>query len=495
LKTILRMIGITKRFPGVLALDGVDFDLREGEVHTLLGENGAGKTTLMNILFGLYKADEGTIEYLGNRVHISSPHDALRLGIGMIQQHFTLVPSFTVAENVALGLGLSENLREISKRIREISQTYGLEVDPGAKIWQLSVGERQRVEIIKLLYLGAKIVILDEPTAVLTPQEASSLFKAIEKMKENGTGIIFISHKLNEVMEVSDRVTVLKKGKVVGTLFKGELEERKLARMMVGREVVMKIEREKAKPGEIVLQIKDLHALSDKGHRALNGISLEVRAGEILGIAGVAGNGQRELAEAIAGLRDVEKGRIIFLGEDITRKSVLYRIVRGISYIPQDRKGVALSPNLTVAENLFLKSSEKKTWFSLEELFRRAKGLIEKYDIRTPGPETPVKYLSGGNMQKVVIAREFELKPKLIIAVHPTRGLDVASMEYVYRSLIKARDEGAAVLLLAGELYEIFSLSDRVGVIYEGRIVGYASPSPTPDNIEKIGLMMAGVKV
>lgn len=495
MKTVLEMKGIVKRFPGVVALDGVDFDLKEGEVHALLGENGAGKTTLMNILFGLYKADEGEIRYMGKRAHISSPHDALRMGIGMVQQHFTLVPSFTVAENVALGVKATESVRNIAKKIEEIADFYGLEVDPYAKVWQLSVGERQRVEIIKLLYLGARVVILDEPTAVLTPQETRSLFKAIEKMKGEGTGVIFISHKLNEVMEISDRVTVLKKGKVVGTLPRNELDERKLARMMVGREVVMKVEKSQPKPGEVVLSVEGVHALSDKGHKALNGIDLQVREGEILGIAGVAGNGQRELAEVIAGLREVESGKIYFLDEDITERSVLYRVLKGIAYIPQDRKGVALSPNLTVAENLFLKRKDRKVWFSYDEIFRMAENLIERYDIKTPSPAIPVKYLSGGNMQKVVIAREFELSPKLIIAVHPTRGLDVASMEYVYRSLIKARDEGAAVLLLAGELYEIFNLSDRVGVIYEGEIVGYTSPEPTPENIEKIGLMMAGVRI
>ncbi len=487
------MRGIVKRFPGVLALDGVSFDLKEGEVHTLLGENGAGKTTLMNILFGLYKADEGEIIYRGKKVQIKSPHHALQLGIGMVQQHFTLVPSFTVAENVALGTGKKPS--EVAPEIERISKEYGLEVNPYARIWQLSVGERQRVEIIKLLYAGAKVVILDEPTAVLTPQETEALFKAVRKMTSQGTGVIFISHKLNEVMEISDRVTVLRKGKVVGTLKRGEFDQHKLARMMVGREVVMEIEREKAKPGEVVIKVEDVYARSDKGHMALNGISFEVREGEILGIAGVAGNGQRELAEVITGLRKVEKGKVEFLGKDMTGSSVRDRIVAGIAYIPQDRKGVALSPNLSVAENLFLRRKEKKIWYNKAEVFSSAQRYIEEYNIKTPSPATPVKYLSGGNMQKVVIAREFSLQPKLIIAVHPTRGLDVASMEFVYRSLIRARDEGAAVLLLAGELYEIFNLSDRVGVIYEGKIVGYTTPDPTPENIEKIGLMMAGVAV
>ncbi len=491
--TLLEVRGIVKRFPGVLALNGVNFDLKEGEVHTLLGENGAGKTTLMNIIFGLYKADEGEILFRGKRVHIKSPYHALQLGIGMVQQHFTLVPSFTVTENVSLGTKDPPN--KVAARVKEISEEFGLEVDPYAKIWQLSVGERQRVEIIKLLYAGAKVVILDEPTAVLTPQETEALFKAVRKMTAQGTGVIFISHKLNEVMEISDRVTVLRKGTVVGTLKRGEFDKNKLAQMMVGREVVMEIEREKAKPGDLVIKVDDVYAKSDKGHLALNGISFEIRAGEILGIAGVAGNGQRELAEVITGLRKVENGRVEFMGRDITNSSVIERILAGIAYIPQDRKGVALSPNLSVAENLFLRRKEKKIWFNKSVIYEHARRYIDEYKIKTPSPATAVKYLSGGNMQKVVIAREFSLEPRLIIAVHPTRGLDVASMEFVYRSLIKARDEGVAVLLLAGELYEIFNLSDRVGVIYEGKIVGYTTPDPSPENVEKIGLMMAGVAV
>ncbi len=491
--TLLEVKGIVKRFPGVLALDGVNFDLKEGEVHTLLGENGAGKTTLMNIIFGLYKPDEGEILFRGKKVHIRSPYHALQLGIGMVQQHFTLVPSFTVAENVSLGTKDPPN--KVAAEVKRISKEFGLEVDPYAKIWQLSVGEKQRVEIIKLLYAGAKVVILDEPTAVLTPQETEALFKAIRKMTAQGTGVIFISHKLNEVMEISDRVTVLRKGKVIGTLKRGEFDQNKLAQMMVGREVVMKIEREKAKPGDLVIRVDNVYAKSDKGHLALDGISFEIRAGEILGIAGVAGNGQRELAEVITGLRKVESGKIEFAGKDITNSSVMDRILAGIAYIPQDRKGVALSPNLSVAENLFLRRKERKIWFNKASIYEHARRYIEEYKIKTPSPATAVKYLSGGNMQKVVIAREFSLEPKLIIAVHPTRGLDVASMEFVYRSLIKARDEGVAVLLLAGELYEIFNLSDRVGVIYEGKIVGYTTPDPSPENVEKIGLMMAGVAV
>ena len=493
---LLELRNIVKKFPGgIVASDHVNFDLREGEVHTLLGENGAGKTTLMNILFGLYRMDEGEIYLQGRRVHITSPAHALSLGIGMVQQHFTLVPSFTVAENIALGLKkykFKVDFKEVSKRIEEISKLYNLNIDPSAKVWQLSVGERQKVEILKLLYAKAKIMILDEPTAVLTPQEVESLFKAIRMIKESGTGVIFISHKLREVMEISDRVTVLKSGKVVGTLNRDELDPRKLANMMVGRDVVLKVEKKPKEPGKIVLRVSNLHALNDKGLPALKGISFEMREGEIFGIAGVAGNGQRELAEVIYGLRKPADGKIELLGRDITHTSVMARIKMGISYIPQDRNGVATCPNLSVAENLFLKDQQGEFLFNLKDVVKRSLDRIEKYSILTPNPNFPLKLLSGGNIQKVVIAREFENEPKLIIAEHPTRGLDVGSMEFVYRSLLKARDEGKAILLLAGDLEEIFTISDRVAVIYEGEIMGYVEPDPS--NLEKIGLMMAGVR-
>jgi len=489
---LLIMKNVVKRFPGILALNKVNFDLFEGEVHALLGENGAGKTTLMNILYGLYRMDEGEIFYRGEKVKIHSPSQALTLGIGMVQQHFTLVPSFTVAENIMLSTRRFEkNVSDVIDRIRKISKEYELRIDPNARIWQMSVGERQRVEILKLLYMNAKVVILDEPTAVLTPQETRALFRAIRLMIENGAGVIFISHKLKEVMEISDRVTVLKNGEVAGTLKRGEYDEKKLARMMVGRNVVFQIEKKPANPGREVLRVEDVRALNDKGFTALNGINLEVREGEILGVAGVAGNGQRELAEVITGLREVSSGRIIFYGKDITREDVSKRISLGISYIPQDRKEIATCPNLSIAENLFLKSKERTFWFDKRKILDTVKTLIEKYSIITPDPLQPVKLLSGGNIQKVVVAREFELHPRLIIAEHPTRGLDVASMEFVYRSLLEARDRGVAILLLAGDLDEIFTLSDRVVVIYEGRIVGEVEPDPS--NLEKIGLMMAGV--
>ncbi|MCD6266973.1 MAG: ABC transporter ATP-binding protein [Thermotogaceae bacterium] len=489
---LLVMKNIVKRFPGILALNKVNFDLFEGEVHALLGENGAGKTTLMNILYGLYRMDEGEIFYRGEKVKIHSPSQALALGIGMVQQHFTLIPSFTVAENVMLSTRRFErNINDVIDRIRKISEEYELRIDPNARIWQMSVGERQRVEILKLLYTNAKVVILDEPTAVLTPQETKALFRAIRLMIKNGAGVVFISHKLKEVMEISDRVTVLKNGEIVGTLKKGEYSEKKLARMMVGRNVVFQIVRKPANPGREVLRVEDVRALNDKGFTALNGINLKVREGEILGVAGVAGNGQRELAEVITGLREVSSGRIIFYDEDITRESVSKRISLGISYIPQDRKEIATCPNLSVAENLFLKDKKRVFWFDRRKILDTVKTLIEKYSIITPDPLKPVKLLSGGNIQKVVVAREFELHPKLIIAEHPTRGLDVASMEFVYRSLLEARDRGVAILLLAGDLDEIFTLSDRVVVIYEGRIVGEVEPDPS--NLEKIGLMMAGV--
>jgi len=494
---ILELKNITKRFPGnVVALDKVSFNLKPGEVHTLLGENGAGKTTLMNTIFGLYKPDNGEIFIEGKKVHISSPASAIAHGIGMVQQHFTLVPSFTVAENIALGLkntGFKMNLKSVKKRIKELSDLYNMNIDPDAKIWQLSVSEKQKVEILKVLYEEAKIIILDEPTAVLTPQESESLFKAIELMRKNDKGIIFISHKLKEVTKISDRVTVLKNGKVIGTLNKGEFDKNTLARMMVGRDFLFNISKSRRESGEEVLKIKNLKVRNDKGILAIKGLNLTVRKGEILGIAGVAGNGQRELAESIAGLRKIDSGKIEFLGNDVTHCDVKKRIELGIAYIPQDRKEIATCQNLSVAENLFIKHRNRKRFFNKKSILKNSKEIIKRYSIITRDEQQPIKFLSGGNIQKVVIAREFELSPKLIIAEHPTRGLDIGSMEFVYESLINARNNGAAVLLLAGDLDEIFALSDRVAIIFEGRIMGYVEPEQS--KIEKMGLMMAGVAI
>ena len=486
---MLELRKVCKTFPGnVKALQRVDFNLKRGEVHALLGENGAGKTTLMNILFGLYKMDKGSIIIDGKKVKIHSPSDALKLGIGMVQQHFTLVPSFNAVENIALGLSVKD-ISKVAKRIDEISQRYGLTVNLWTPVWQLSVGERQRIEILKLLYSGARVIILDEPTAVLTPQESDSLFRAIRKMVHQGSSVIFISHKLKEVMDISDRVTVLKNGRNVGTLQRGEFDARKLANMMVGRDIVLRTKKTLTHPGSVVLEVENLSSNNDRDLPCLFNVSLNVRSGEILGIAGVAGNGQKELSECITGLRIPTAGRILFSGTDITKASVSKRIQSGICYIPEDRKGVATCPNLSVGENLYMKSTSS-LWYSPRVVASHAGQLMKKYAIQAKDHETPVKLLSGGNLQKVVIARELESNPRLIVAEHPTRGLDVGSMEFVYKTLIQARDQGCAVLLIAGDLDEIFTLSDRVAVMYEGRIVGYTEPDAS--NLEKIGLMMAG---
>lgn len=489
---LLKLENITKKFPGnILALDRVNFDLRPGEVHSLLGENGAGKTTLMNIIFGLYKPDGGQIMIEGKKVSISSPSSAIAHGIGMVQQHFTLVPSFTVAENIALGL--RTKLRDVKKKIKEISKKYNMNIDPDAKIWQLSVGEKQKVEILKVLYEEAKIIILDEPTAVLTPQESEALFRAIELMKRSGKGIIFISHKLKEVMGISDRISVLKRGKMVGTLNRDEFDRDLLAEMMIGRKFLFKLEKPYVEPGKKVLTVKELFVKSDKGTLVVNGLSLDVREGEIVGIAGVDGNGQRELAESIVGLRKAIGGKIEFVGRDITHLNIKKRMELGIAYIPQDRKETATCPNLSVAENLFMRSKGIKKGFNKKMILKNSRDIIRKYSVVAKDERQPIKFLSGGNMQKVVIAREFELSPKLIIAEHPTRGLDISSTEFVYKKLIDARNKGTAILLITSDLEEILMLSDRVAIIFEGRIMGYVEPKQS--RIQEMGLMMAGVEV
>ncbi len=497
---VLVVSNIVKRFPGVVANDHVNLTLKRGEVHALLGENGAGKTTLMNMIYGIYRPDEGEIYVNGKKADITSPHRALEYGIGMIQQHFSLVPSFSVAENIALGLKefkLFPKIDVIKRRVKELSKKFGLDVNPNGRIWQLSAGEQQRVEILKLLYMNSQIMILDEPTAILTPQEAEGLFKTIREMVRYGASVIFISHKLKEVLEISDRITVMRKGKVIDTLDRKDANEKILARKMVGRDVVLNIPKSPSKPGEVKLKVENLMAKSDKGTIAVNGLGLEVRKGEILGIAGVAGNGQRELAEAIYGLRDYT-GKVEISGHTVHPLDVPTRIKLGVAYVPQDRKGVALCGNLPLYYNLFLKlfTLSKKSFnphfFNPNWLRKDAKVLVEKYAVAASSLDMRAKYLSGGNMQKIVLARELSVNPEIIIAVHPTRGLDVGAMESVYKILLHARDNGAAVLLIAGDLEEIFTLSDRVAVLYEGKIVGYSEPDET--HIEEIGLMMAGIK-
>jgi ABC-type uncharacterized transport system ATPase subunit len=497
----MEMRGIVKRFPGVLAADHIDFDVRAGEVHALLGENGAGKSTLMKVLYGLYQPNEGEIYLNGQRVSIKSPSDAITLGIGMIHQHFMLVPSLTVAENVALGLKSSRepllDLDVVSARILELATIYGLHIDPEAPVWQLAVGERQRVEIIKALYRGAALLILDEPTAVLTPQEVDDLFKTLHQMVADGHALIFISHKLHEVLAISNRVSVLRDGRHVGTIPTSEATKQRLAQMMVGREVLLQYELHDIPVGPARLKIEDLHATGDRGTEALRGVSLDVRAGEILGLAGVSGNGQRELAEALFGLRPATGGTVSIEGRDITGKppSALNKL--GMSYIPEERMVDGVIRDFTVAENLILQDHgehpyARSIFMNPRAIRQRCSDLIHNFNIRTPDQETPIKSLSGGNIQKLVLARELSRAPRVLIAAQPTRGVDIGATEYIHQRLLEQRAKGTATLLISEDLDEILALADRIAVIYEGQIVGVVDRETA--SVEELGLMMAGVR-
>jgi simple sugar transport system ATP-binding protein len=490
------MRGITKQFPGVLANDCVDFEARAGEIHALLGENGAGKTTLMNILYGIYQPDEGEIFVRGSQVEIRSPREAIQLGIGMIHQHFRLVTTHTVAENIVLGL--SENFlfpeQAAGKKIEEFSSKYNLTVDPKARIWQLSAGEQQRVEIIKALYRGADILILDEPTSMLTPGEAEDLFAILKRMAEEGNTIIFITHKLEEVMAISDRVTVLRQGRVEATLETSQTNKRELARLMVGREVLFRIGKDERKPGREVLRVENLHTLNDKGLPAVRGVSITISQGEIVGIAGVAGNGQRELVEALAGLRPITQGRVFIDGQEITHSSPREIIESGVCYVPGERL-TALVPDMSVAENLILKSYRHRRFSQGPFLDGRsianyAEDLIARYEVSTPSRDTPLKLLSGGNIQRVMLARETSESPRLLIAAHPTSGLDVGAIEYIWKLLLTERERGVAVLLISEDLEEVFTLSDRIAVMFEGEFMGILPVAEA--DLEEVGLMMAG---
>jgi ABC-type uncharacterized transport system ATPase subunit len=496
----LEMRGITKRFPGVLASDHVDFDVKAGEVHALLGENGAGKSTLMKILYGLYHPDEGEILLNGRPVSISSPNDSINLGIGMIHQHFMLVQTLTVAENVALGLpssrGALTDLDRVSKRIVDLAGIYGLKIDPSAYIWQLSVGQQQRVEIIKALYRGAALLILDEPTAVLTPQEVDEFFVIMRQMVKDGHALIFISHKLHEVVAISNRVTVLRDGRKIGTRPTSETTKQDLANWMVGREVGFAPDRGSVEMGEVRLQLKDVSCGSDRGTPGLRGISLEVRSGEILGIAGVSGNGQRELAESITGLRKVTAGKVLLEGEHISGFSPGDITDRMLSYIPEERMRDGMIREFTIAENMILREHHKKPYsrfgfLHLRDISKHSNDLIKQFHVKTPSQETHAKNLSGGNIQKVVLAREISRNPRAIIAAQPTRGLDIGATEYVREQLLVERRKGAAIMLISEDLDEILALSDRIAVIYEGQIMDIVPrANATP---EKLGLLMAGV--
>jgi len=492
------MWGITKRFPGVLANDHIDLDVYRGEVLALLGENGAGKSTLMNVLAGLYRPDEGQTVIQGQPVHFHSPRDAIVQGIGMVHQHFMLVQSLTVAENVILGLESASLIlrpEKVRQEIKTLSRRYGLQVDPNAFIWQLSVGEQQRVEILKLLFRGADVLILDEPTAVLTPQESTELATTIRHMAGEGKAIIFITHKLDEVMAFADRVTVLRAGQVISTLATQDTTKAELARLMVGREVLFRLDKQACQPGQLALEVKDLEALNDKGLPALRGVSFHICAREILGIAGVAGNGQRELAEVVTGLRRVSGGQIRVSGRDITNRSPRQVIDANVGHIPGDRLGMGLVPNLAVSDNLAMKAYRRPPLahgplLDQNALRRFAGRLIETFRIATPTAETPARLLSGGNQQKVVLAREITADNGVLVAVYPSRGLDVGATEAVRRTLLEQRDEGMAILLISEDLDELSELSDRIAVFFEGQIMGVVSPGEA--SAEEIGLMMAG---
>jgi ABC-type uncharacterized transport system ATPase subunit len=495
------LTGITKRFPGVLANDRVDFEAAEGEVHALLGENGAGKSTLSNILTGLYRPDEGDISVYGAPVSFASPRDALDLGIGMVHQHFRLVPPFTVAENVILGDHRGEGKkflvhpRRIERRVADLGGRYRIAVDPRARVWQLSLGEQQRVEILKALYRQARILILDEPTAVLTPQEAASLFETLRVMADEGRTIIFISHKLHEVKAVSDRVTVLRDGKNVATVSTADATPRSLAALMVGREVAS-LTRVPREPwvGEPVLELEHVSALGDRGGEALHDVSLTLNAGEIVGVAGVAGNGQRELAEAVTGMRHPSGGTVVAHGRKLRGGDARETIQAGIAHVPEDRLHTGVAPSLSIASNVALKSYRgplaRGPLLRLRAIREHAAALIKRYDVRGGAPELPARRLSGGNLQKVVLAREFEGQPRVLVAASPTRGLDVAAIETVHGYLRDAASRGVGVLLISEDLDEIMALADRVVVMYEGRLVGEATAEEA--TVEELGLMMAG---
>jgi ABC-type uncharacterized transport system ATPase subunit len=494
---VLELREISKAFPGVIANDHISFDLQEGEIHTLLGENGAGKTTLMNILYGLYKPDEGDILVRGKKVDIHSPNDAIARGIGMVHQHFMLVPVMTVTENVMLGVeekrnGLFLDRAKVATRIREISKLYGLEVDPEAYIKDLPVGTQQRVEIIKVLYRQADILILDEPTAVLTPQEVDGLFKVLRSLVDKGKSIIFITHKLKEVMTLADRITVLRDGRTVGTVIPGDVTPEKLAAMMVGREVNLVVPKLPAKPTEAALEVKDLFVEDERHHMTVHGVSFNVKMGEVLGIAGVQGNGQTQLVYALTGLLPTVQGEIRILGEPLKRTTPRHILERGVAHIPEDRQRHGLILSFPIHDNLMLCTYYQPPFargITLQEkmIFSNAEKLVDQFDVRTP-----VSSLSGGNQQKVIVAREFSRPIKLLIASQPTRGLDVGSIEYIHSRIIEKRDEGTAVLLVSSELDEILALSDRIAVMYRGQIVDIVSAAEV--NKEYLGLLMAGIK-
>ena len=500
MSNILEMQNITKRFPGVLANDRASFQLQRGEIHVLLGENGAGKTTLMNILYGLLQPDEGEIRINGEAVRIHSPLDALAHGVGMVHQHFMLVPNMMVAENVAIGKeprkGPFLNLEQVSRRIRELSQEFGLDLDPNRYIWQLSAGEQQRVEIFKVLYRGADILILDEPTSVLSPPEIEALFKILRSFVKAGKSIILITHKLNEVLSISDRVTVMRRGQVQGTVQTDQIDKKQLANMLVGHDVVLPVARQQAVRETVVASLRRVQVQGDYGKPAVSGFDLDLHAGEIVGIAGVDGNGQSELVEAIVGLRKISAGTLTIGGRDLTDSPAWKRIDAGLRYVPADRKRRGVVPDLSIADNAAIKNYRmapysKRGVLQPEAIRKFAGRLVEEYDIRCESINTQVGTLSGGNMQKLLLAREASENSALLVVEHPAQGLDIGAIEFVRKALLDKRDEGTAILLVSADMDEVLELSDRVVVMYEGAAVQECRHEEI--NREAIGLAMAGL--
>ena len=499
---VVEMLNIRKEFPGIVANDNITLQLKEGEIHALLGENGAGKSTLMGMLFGMYKPDRGSIKVRGKEVKISNPNVANDLGIGMVHQHFKLVDNFTVTENIILGCeprkGLTVDIKKAAKKIEELSKKYGLNVDPYAKIEDISVGMQQRVEILKMLYRDANVLIFDEPTAVLTPSEIDELISIMKNMTKEGKSIILITHKLREIKESANRCTVIRRGKYIGTVDVKDATEADMAKMMVGREVSFKVEKVEAKPKDVVVKIENLSVNNNKKVLGLKNFSLDIRAGEIVGIAGVEGNGQTELVEALTGMRNIESGNIIFKGKNIVKESIRERIDDGMAHIPEDRHKRGLILDYTMEDNMVLKAYRNKP-FSKNGLINRAKiseyaqKIIETFDVRSgEGGKSIARSLSGGNQQKGVIGREIESDPDFLIAVQPTRGLDVGSIEYIHKRLVEQRDLGKAVLLVSLELDEVLNVSDRIAVVNNGELIGIVNANETNEN--EVGLMMAGIK-
>ncbi len=495
----LEVRNITKRFPGVLANDRVNFTLRKGEIHALLGENGAGKSTLMNVIYGLYRPDEGEFFVDGKPAEIHNPHDAIAAGIGMVHQHFMLVPVFSVVENIILGSevtkGTSLDLRSARRQIRQLSQDYGLEVDPAAIVEDLPVGIQQRVEIVKALYRNARILVLDEPTAVLTPQEVEDLFRIMRQLTGIGVSIIFITHKLKEVLAIADRISVMRRGQLVGTTIPAETDEHGLAELMVGRQVILEVEKQPARPAEVVLDVQNLLVIDERGVEVVRNISFQVRKGEILGIAGVQGNGQTELVEVLTGLRSAQAGAFRLEGQPLPFEKPRALTRAGMAHIPEDRQKHGLVLPYSIADNMVLCTYNQKPFArglqrDAKVVLKNAIGLVDRFDVRTPGPLVPAGNLSGGNQQKVIVARELSRPVKLLIANQPTRGLDVGSIEYIHSQIVEMRDQGVAVIVVSAELDEIMSLADRIAVMYHGQIVATVEAGQVTKS--ELGLLMAG---